>query len=66
MRLISISLFVVLLAGCGKLGFGGHVAHAFGDWALVDLPKGCVAKQIAASEGGAGIAVLCEDGRVYR
>jgi hypothetical protein len=65
MRIATLSL-LLLLGGCGKLGFSGHVAHAFGDWAAVDLPPGCVAKQIAASEGGSGVAVLCEDGRVFR
>lgn len=57
---------VFLLSGCGKLGVSGHISHAFGNWAQVDLPSGCAVKQIAASEGGSGVAVLCEDGRVFR
>lgn len=53
-----------LLAGCGKVGIEGAVKQHFGDWAQITLPAGCVAKQISASRG-AGVAVLCEDGRVF-
>jgi len=64
---LILALTVVgLLAGCGKIGFTGHLSHAFGNWAAVDLPQGCTVKQIAASEGGGGVALLCEDGRVFR
>lgn len=52
------------LAACGKYGMTGHVSHMLGNWAEVSLPDGCVAKQIAAEEGS-GVAVLCEDGRVF-
>jgi hypothetical protein len=57
-------LTAVALAGCGKLGAGGEVSKAFGNWVAVPLPAGCVAKQIAAEENG-GVAVLCEDGRIF-
>lgn len=66
MKTIVIVGLMALLAACGKIGVGGHISHAFGNWAQVDLPTGCVAKQLAASEGGSGVAVLCEDGRVFR
>jgi len=69
MRVIQSSVILALalgLAGCGKLGVSGHIAHAMGDWAPVDMPSGCAPKQIAASEGASGIAVLCADGRVFR
>jgi hypothetical protein len=65
MKLIVIGL-LALLAGCGKQGISGHISHAFGNWSQSELPTGCVAKQIAASEGSGGVSVLCEDGRVFR
>lgn len=52
------------VAACSKTGVGGAISQTFGDWAVVRLPAGCVAKQIAAEEGN-GVAVLCEDGRVF-
>lgn len=52
------------LAGCQKIGAGGVWNQVKGDWAEVHLPKDCKPKQIAAEEG-AGVAVLCEDGRVF-
>jgi hypothetical protein len=59
-----LALLLLTLTGCGKLGVSGTVGKAFGDWAEVKLPSGCVAKQISAEEQG-GVAVLCEDGRVF-
>lgn len=58
--------FVLLLTACGKTGFEGAISHKLGNWVQTSLPPNCVVKQIAASEGGAGVAVLCEDGRVFR
>jgi hypothetical protein len=56
--------FVLILAGCDKVGVSGSINRAFGSWAPVSLPSGCTAKQIAADEHG-GVSVLCEDGRVF-
>ena len=55
---------VVLVTSCDKLGVGGAINRAVGNWASITLPAGCVAKQIAAEEHG-GVAVLCEDGRIF-
>lgn len=55
---------LLLLSGCGKVGSGGVINRAFGNWAEVRLPDGCKAKQIAADEHG-GVSVLCDDGRVF-
>lgn len=55
---------LLLLSGCEKVGAGGALNRAFGNWAPVTLPDGCKAKQIAADEHG-GVSVLCEDGRVF-
>jgi len=63
-RIAVISASILLFSGCNKLGSGGVMAQIAGDWAQVKLPQGCVAKQIAA-ESGSGVAVLCEDGRVF-
>lgn len=63
-KYLILSMAIVLLAGCGKLGVSGHIAQAFGDWAEVRLPDGCRVKQISAEEDS-GVAVLCEDGRVF-
>jgi hypothetical protein len=52
------------LSGCDKYGSGGGFSHLLGNWAQVNLPDGCVAKQIAVEENS-GVAVLCEDGRVF-
>lgn len=54
----------LLLTGCGKLEVGGTISQAFGNWAEVRLPDGCVAKQVAGEESN-GVIVLCEDGRVF-
>ena len=54
----------LLLSSCDKVGAGGGISHLVGNWTEVHLPQGCVAKQIAAEEGN-GVAVLCEDGRVF-
>jgi hypothetical protein len=53
-----------MLCGCGKLGVSGNVAQLVGNWAEVKLPDGCKVKQIAA-ERDSGVAVLCEDGRIF-
>ena len=54
----------ISLSGCGKYGVTGHLSHMVGNWVEVALPDGCKAKQIAAEERS-GVAVLCEDGRVF-
>lgn len=64
MKATIIVVAALLLGGCGKVGTGGVINRAFGNWALVTLPEGCKAKQIAADEHG-GVSVLCEDGRVF-
>jgi hypothetical protein len=64
MKSLSVALLALLLCSCGKVGVGGAVNRAFGNWAPVALPDGCRAKQIAADEHG-GVSVLCEDGRVF-
>jgi hypothetical protein len=65
-KLVLVLVFALTLplASCDKVGVGGSISHAFGSWAQVSLPDGCVAKQIAAEEEN-GVAVLCEDGRVF-
>ena len=62
--MIAIGALLVALAACGKLGDGGVMNKIVGNWAQVNLPSGCAAKQIAAEEHG-GVAILCEDGRVF-
>ena len=64
MNKIIIAVALLSLAGCGKVGVGGSIKQAFGDWAEVKLPDGCKAHQISAEEGN-GVAVLCEDGRIF-
>ena len=64
MRIVILFAACALLGACGKVGFNGTIDRAFGSWAAVTLPPGCVAKQIAADEHG-GVSVLCEDGRVF-
>lgn len=61
---IALAVALLCLAGCGKVGLGGQISQGLGNWAQVRLPDGCVAKQVAAEEGS-GVAVLCEDGRVF-
>lgn len=55
---------LLTLAGCGKIGVSGVVSQVVGNWAEVKLPANCQAKQISAEENS-GVAVLCEDGRVF-
>lgn len=57
-------LFCGALTACDKYGAGTGVSRLLGNWAEVKLPDGCRAKQIAADERG-GIAVLCDDGRLF-
>jgi len=64
MKTTFIVLTCLLLGACGKVGVGGSINRALGNWAPVVLPNGCKAKQIAADEHG-GVSVLCEDGRVF-
>lgn len=64
MKSLSVALLALLLVGCGKVGVGGTISRAFGNFVQVTLPDGCKAKQIAADEHG-GVSVLCEDGRVF-
>lgn len=52
------------LSGCGKTGLTGAIAQNLGSWAEIKLPPGCRVRQIAA-ESGSGVAVLCEDGRLF-
>jgi hypothetical protein len=56
---------LLLLSSCGKYGMGGYINHSIGDWAEVNLPSGCVVKQIATESSGKGVAILCNDGRVF-
>ncbi len=63
-RVLIIAALMLPLVGCGKVGVGGSVKQIFGDWAEVKLPDGCRAKQISAEESS-GVAVLCEDGRIF-
>lgn len=63
-KAIVITGIVLMLAGCGKVGVGGAISQAVGNWAEIKLPAGCKARQISAEEGN-GVAVLCEDGRVF-
>jgi len=64
MRAIAIVIACVILAGCGKIGVGGTISQAFGNWAEVKLPPGCKPKLIAGEEGN-GVIVYCEDGRLF-
>ncbi len=63
-RIAGIGVVGLMLVGCAKYGVSGTMAHVVGDWAPVNLPAGCDAKQVAAEEG-AGVVVLCADGRVF-
>jgi len=63
-RIIIVAAACAALAGCNKYGVGSGVSRLMGNWVQVNLPYGCTAKQIAAEERG-GVAVLCEDGRVF-
>ncbi len=59
-----LSFVALSLCSCGKYDPGSSISHAFGGWGEIRLPDGCVAKQIAV-ESNNGVAVLCEDGRVF-
>lgn len=63
-RTVIAITMLLMLSACGKLGVSGHISQFVGNWAQINLPDGCKPKQIAA-ETGNGVAVLCEDGRVY-
>jgi len=63
-KYIILTSLLLTITACDKIGGSGMINQALGNWAEVELPDGCVAKQIAA-EGNAGVAVLCEDGRVF-
>ena len=63
-RIVLVALACAALAGCDKYGSGGYWSHMVGNWVQVQLPAGCNVKQIAAEERG-GVAVLCDDGRVF-
>lgn len=63
-KLIMAALLALILAGCGKMGGSGTIHQAFGNWAELKLPKDCVPKQIASSSD-IGVALLCEDGRLF-
>lgn len=64
LKLLLMAAVCAGLTSCGKLGFTGHLQHMIGNWAQVQLPPNCVPKQIAAEENS-GVAILCEDGRVF-
>lgn len=61
---LAILAMALVLTGCDKMGASGIVNQTFGNWAEIKLPDGCVAQQIASSSDS-GVAVLCEDGRVF-
>jgi hypothetical protein len=63
-KIVIITTLAFLLTSCDKVGVGGTVSQVFGSWAELRLPPGCVAKQISAEESS-GVAILCEDGRVF-
>lgn len=60
----AVLLLCLLTFGCAKYGVSGCASHAVGDWAQVNIPDGCKVKAIAA-EKDSGVAILCEDGRVF-
>lgn len=57
-------IIAISLVACGKYGTAGMASRIIGNWAQVNLPSNCVAKQVAA-ESESGVVVLCEDGRVF-
>lgn len=63
-KLIVLGLIVLSVAACDKMGVGGVVNQAVGNWAQIKVPEGCVVTQIASSSDS-GVAVLCEDGRLF-
>ncbi len=63
-KLAILAILAVALVGCGKMGVAGHINQAFGNWAQITVPKDCVPKEIASSSD-AGVALLCEDGRLF-
>jgi hypothetical protein len=63
-RTAALVALCLTLSACDKLGPTGIANQAVGNWAQIQLPPGCTVKQIAAEEHG-GVAVLCEDGRVF-
>lgn len=63
-KIVILAATCLLLSACGKLGLSGRIDHMIGNWAPVNLPDSCKVKQISAEEGS-GVAVLCEDGRVF-
>lgn len=66
LKVLAVIVPALALSGCGKIGVSGHIDHMLGNWAPVDPPVGCAAKQIAAEEGASGVVVLCADGRIFR
>ena len=63
-KILVVAAAALVLSGCGKVGVGGMMSQAVGNWAEVRLPDGCKAKMIAAEENS-GTVVLCEDGRLF-
>ena len=59
-RVLFVLLAVMPLSACDQR----TGAQAVGAWAEIKLPPDCKAKQIASEVRG-GVAVLCEDGRVF-
>lgn len=64
MKAIALLSLALTLTACGKIGLSGIVNQSFGNWTELQLPSGCIPKEIAA-EDESGVAVLCEDGRVF-
>lgn len=62
-KLFVILLLTASLSACSKMG-SGVLSQMIGNWAEITPPAGCKVRQIAASSD-AGVAVLCEDGRVF-
>ena len=54
-------LLILTLVGCEKQGVDGGPASY--NWHEIQLPPACRPKSIAGAAGG--MAVLCEDGRVF-
>lgn len=64
MKTTVIVLACVLLAACDKVSVGQRLNRVVGNWAELQVPAGCKPKQISVEEGS-GVAVLCEDGRIF-
>lgn len=63
-RIILLVILFISLTACDKMGATGILNQNLGNWAELKLPKYCVPKEIASSSD-AGVALLCEDGRLF-